>query len=191
MNPYAIIGALVLAISLCTGSYFAGWENRGNHEAAITLEKERDAALKAEELRVAAAIALKKETDRANTLAGELDLEKQNIKTVTIEKIKEVPVVTTVYKESPNAPAQPIPDAIFTTGFVRLWNDAYGPTASGRRPIEPADPSGEADLVRAKVTSADILNNHIDNAGKHAACYAQLNKLIDFELGRAPPAPVQ
>lgn len=181
LNPWAIIGALLLAIGLAAGGYEAGWDKRGDHEAAIALKVER-----------AAAIALKAETERADKLADELALEQQNIKTVTIETIKEVPVVTTVYKESPNAPAQPIPDAIYTAGFVRLWNESY--SAIARRPSasEPVDPSREADLVRAKVSTGDILTNHIDNAGKHASCYAQLNKLIDFELGRGKqPAPAQ
>ncbi len=178
MNPYAIIGGLLLVIAAAGGGYYQGWEKRGDHEATIALEVER-----------AAAKLLAAETKRADGLAGELALEKQNIKTVTIEMIKEVPAVTTIYKESPDAPVQVIPDAVYTFGFMRVWNGAYGtmlmPASAGR----PADPSGEADLVRAKIGSADVLSNHVENAGKHADCYAQLNKLINFELGRQPPVP--
>lgn len=188
LNPYAIIGAILMAIALAGGGYYQGWEKRGDHEAAIALKAERKvAADKLEAARVAAE-KLAAEHERADKLAGELALEKENIKTVTIEKIKEVPVVTTVYKESPNAPVIAIPASVYTVGFVRVWNDAYRTIGIPPSPGVPADPSGDADLVRAKVGSSDILTNHIENAGKHAACYAQLNKLIDFELGRGKPA---
>ena len=175
-NPYAIIGALLLAIGLAGGGYYEGWTHRGDREAAVQLEllKQKD-------------IAIEVERGRADGLAADLEKEKQNIKTVTIVKIKEVPSVTTIYKESPDAPTQVIPDPVFTVGFMRVWNGAYGTILMPAGAGKPADAPGDADLVRAKIGSADILSNHIENAGKHADCYAQLNKLIDFELGRQKP----
>jgi len=185
MNPWAIVGGLVLAISLAGGGYYTGWEQRGDREAAKALVVERDAA------RVLAA-----ETKRADGIAGQLALEKENIKTVTIEVIKQVPMVTTIYTEKVGDEPLPIPPAVYTVGFVRLWDAAYGPNilraGTGLAPGAPRAP----DILRAKISSADVLDNHIENAGKHAACYAQLNKLIDLELGRggatpqpAPPSP--
>lgn len=178
MNPYAIVAALLMAIALAGGGYYEGWSKRGDHEAAI--------ALKAKELADAAE---KAERDRADGLAADLEKEKQNIKTVTVEVIKEVPKVTTVYKESPDAPIQAIPDPIYTIGFMRLWNGAYGPIGMPATSGQPAGKATETDdLVRAKISTADILANHVENAGKHADCYAQLNKLIDAELARSKQA---
>ncbi len=173
MNPYSIIGALLFSIALAGGSYYAGWEQRGDHEAAAALE-----------LKVKTDAAEKAERDRADGLAADLETEKRNIKTVTVEVIKEVPKVTTVYKETPNAPLQPIPDAIYTYGFVGLWDRALAGGQLSAGAVKPADPAGGSDLLRAPVKSQDILTNAAENFSKYAECRAQLNKLIDFEVGR-------
>lgn len=178
MNPYAILGGVLLLIAAAGGGYYEGWSHRGDREAAIQLELVNEKNVQIEVERV-----------RADGLAAELEVEKLNIKTVTIEKIKEVPSVTTIYKESPDAPVQVIPDPVYTLGFMRVWNGAYGTMLMPTSPSRPVGAPGEADIVRAKIDSADILFNHVENAGKHAACYAQLNKLIDLELGRGQPAP--
>lgn len=175
MNPYSIIAALVASIALSVGSYYAGWQQRGDHEAAITLKA-----------KIAADANLAAERKRGDGLATELEKERLNIKTVTIEIIKEVPKVTTVYKERENAPTIQIPEHIYTVGFVRLWNESYIPDLR-KTPSKFADQTGRADdLIRAKVVADDILQNHIENAGKWAKCRADLNKLIDWHEGKPP-----
>lgn len=180
MNPYAIIGALLLSIGLAGGGYYAGWDQRGDHEAAIAL-KVKDKA----------DIALKAARERADGLAGELADEVRNIKTVTVEVIKEVPKVTTVYVEVPGEIPKIIPPAVYTYGFVRVWNDAL--YAGSLRPGagQPADNAAGADTVRAAIDSPDILSNAAENFSKYAECRAQLKKLILFEKGRAVPASAQ
>lgn len=172
MNPYAIIGALALALGLAGGGYYQGWEKRGDHEAAITLK----AKLATDKLLAA-------EAARADRLAGELAAEQRNIKTVTIEVVKEIPTVTTVYIEKAGDAPIPIPRSVITFGAVRLYNRALRPDLPAGAG-EFAYPPGATDLARARVDTPDILAVHALNAGKYADCRSQLNKLIDFELGK-------
>ena len=176
MNPYAIIGAILVAIALAGGGYYQGWEKRGDHEAAIALKAERAAAVK-----------LAAEVKRADDLAGKLAVEKGTIHEVIVEVVKEIPKVTTVYVEVPGEIAKPIPPAVITFGAVRLFDRALRPDlpASAR---EFAYPAGATDATRSPADTPDVLNVHTVNAGRYAECRAQLNKLIDFELGRAGPA---
>lgn len=176
MNPYAIIGALLLAIALAWGGYETGWDKRGDHEAAI--------ALKAKE---AADKLLVVEKLRGDRLAGELETARREVRTVTVEVIKEIPKVTTVYVEVPGEPAKPIPPAVWTWGAVGMYNRALRPdlpvTAS-----QFAYPAGATYLGRAPVDTPDVLAVHAENAGKYAECRIQLNTLIDWHEGRAAGA---
>lgn len=172
-NPYAIIGAILMAIALAWGGYEAGWEKRGDHEAAIALEAKK-----------AADKLLAKEKLRGDGLVGELAKEKRNIKIVTIDVIREIPKVTTVYVEVPGETPKAIPPAVITWGAVGLYNRALRPdlpdTAS-----EFSYPPGATSITRAQVDTPDILAVHSENAGKWAECRADLNKLIDWHAGRA------
>lgn len=171
INPYVIISALCILIATGAGGFGFGWAVRGDHDDAIALKvkKEHDEKVEAER-------------KRGDGLAVELDEEKRNIKTVTVEVVKEIPKVTTVYKESPNAPIQPIPDPVYTYGFVRLWDSALS-TGVLATTGDAADQARGADIVRAPFKQADILENHAVNASKYAECRAQLNKLIDWHEG--------
>ena len=181
MNPWGILGAVLLAIGLAGGGYYEGWSQRGDHEAALQLVAER-----------AAADDLKKERERGDALAVQLDIERGAIHEATITQIKEIPAVTTTYQEAPDAPVQNIPPAVYTVGFVRLWNDSLY-TSLPKPTGQPFGAAESTDTLRAKIDSPDVLANAVENFGKYAACRAQLNKLIDFELGRgsAPQQPVQ
>lgn len=171
-TAWAILCVVVALVVSFGAGYHNGWSKRGDREAALRLEeRERLDAAVVEERR------------RANAIAADLEAEKRNIKTITIEVIKEVPRVTKVYVEKPGEAPKPIPDAVYTHGFVRLWDKALGsgvPRAAG----EFDSAAGESDIARADVTSADILENHAINAEKYASCRAQLNSLIDFVEGR-------
>lgn len=179
MNPYAILGALLLAIASAWGGYSQGWDKRGDHEATIALEVAREAAVK-----------LAAETKRADGLAGQLAVEKGTIHEVIVEVVKEVPKFTKIYVEVPGETPKAIPPAVVVWGAVGLYNRALRPDLPSSAG-EFAYPPGATDLTRAPVDTPDILNVHAVNAGKYAECRAQLNKLIDFELGRDPPAPAQ
>lgn len=175
--PWLILAVVAVVLSLMAGSFYQGWSMRGDREAAVKLEAER-----------AAAKLLAAEKARGDALAADLETEKRNIKTVTVEVIKEVPKVTTVYVEKPGEEPKAIPPAVYTWGFVGLYDRALRPdlpaTAS-----QFARPPGATDITRAPIDSPDILSIHVENAGKYAECRAQLNKLIDFELGRKTESP--
>lgn len=180
MNPWAILGGLLLVIAAAGGGYYEGWEKRGDHEATVALKVER-----------AAAAALAKETARADGLAGQLAVEQGIIHERIVEVVKEIPKVTTVYVEVPGETPKAIPPAVIVWGAVRLYNSALRPDLRAGA-IELAHPAGATDLTRAPVDTPDILSVHAENAGKYAECRAQLNKLIDFEIGRqAPPSADQ
>lgn len=195
MNPYAIIGALLLAIGLAGGGYYEGWSQRGDHETAVAAKAKEKAdaeklaavekAAKAREDELKAAMSkAEDERKRGDLLAMDLEESKRRVRTVTVEVIKEVPTVTTVYKEAPDAPAKAIPDAIFTVGFVRLYDRALAGELLPEATSKLADEAGGADLLRSGLTQAQLLNNHADNAGKAAECRKQLNKLIDWHEGK-------
>ncbi|ATI15733.1 DNA-packaging protein [Bordetella phage vB_BbrM_PHB04] len=168
--PWLILAGVLLVAALTGGAFYKGWDMRGDREAANQLKAQQK--LQAE---------IDAQRARGDKLAADLELEKRNIKTVTVEVIKEVPKVTKVYVEKPGEPPKAIPPAVYTNGFVRVWDRALRPdlpAAAG----EPAGPSGGADLARAPVDSPDILNNHAVNASQYAECRAQLNALItDWE----------
>lgn len=170
--PWMILGAVVLLAALTGGAFYQGWSMRGDREAA-------------KELKVQQQMQAEIEAQRAigDKLAADLEAEKRNIKTVTVEVVKQVPKVVTKYVEKKGEAPKDIPPAVYTNGFVGLWNDSLA--ARVPKPTGGADdPAGGSDLVRAPFDSADILTNHAVNAGQYAECRAQLNKLIDFEMAR-------
>jgi hypothetical protein len=176
--PWALLG-VVLAIGAAGAfGYYEGDSTRGARDAATyaAAQKKADDAWQGK-IDVA--------NSRGNKLAADLELEKANVKTVTVTVVKEIPKVTTVYKETAGAPSIAIPDAIYTWGFVRLWDDALDPTVkhdvSGAAGV-PAGSAAEADLVRSTVSTQDVLGNSVQNSGQYADCRNQLNALIDWHV---------
>lgn len=183
MNPWLLFGGLLTAIVMAGGGYYTGWEQRGEHEIAVQAA--------AKDKIVAEWVAkVKEQKEIGDGLLVKLEDERRNIKTVTVEIIKEIPKYTTVYKESPDAPLQTIPVNIYTRGFVRMWDRALTTELSSTSiaSSELADKAGDADLVRAKIATGDILSNHVENAAKYADCRAQLNRIIDWheQIAKSP-----
>lgn len=174
--PWVIL-AVVLAIGGAGAfGYYKGDSTRGKLDAAqyAAAQKKADDAWKAK-------------IDAANKvgdkLAEDLEAEKANVKTVTLTVVKEIPKVTTVYKETANAPSIAVPHGIYTWGFVRLLDDALDPTVKhdvSAAAGVPAGSAAEADLVRASIDTPDVLSNAVENAGQYADCRNQLNALIDW-----------
>jgi hypothetical protein len=177
---------VILAVVLCIGGagafgYYKGDSTRGNLDAATyaSAQKKADDAWQ---------VKLDAANKVGDKLASDLEVAKANVNTVTVTVVKEVPKVTTIYKEKAGAPSIAIPDAIYTWGFVRLYNDALDPTVKhdvSAAAGVPASEAGEADLVRSSIGTADILDNHAENAGQYADCRNQLNALIDWHVGTA------
>lgn len=174
--PWAIL-AVVLAIGAAGAfGYYKGNSTRGQLDAAnyAAAQKKADDAWQG---KIDAANA------RGDKLASALELEKNNIKTVTVTQIQRVPVVTKSYAEKFGETLKAIPPAVYTAGFVGVWNNALDPSVEHELPI-PAGvapgAAGDPNVARAAIDTPDVLDNAVVNGGKYADCRAQLNKLIDW-----------
>lgn len=173
---------------------FAAAKDKGDAALAEQKrERESERRLAAEQ----AAKALKVEADkllaeqaRGNQLAAELGAKKDELRTVTDKLSGEVQRVTTLYRRTLDAQLEPLPAAVFTVGFVRVWNSALFGTASPVAMPSPGATSGRTDATSvgagaadgliAGITRADLLSNHVRNSERYAGCRAQLNKLIEW-----------
>lgn len=129
--------------------------------------------------------ALHAQTKRGDDLVYQLATTKQELRRTTDKLNGEIQRVTTLYRRSLDAPPEPLPAAVFTTGFVRVWNEALNPAAmragepaSGA--AAPAGRAGAADDLDSRITPADLLTNQVRNSEKHATCRAQLTRLIEY-----------
>jgi hypothetical protein len=152
-------------------------------------EKARAADAAAKDMQ-AAAENLLAEQARGNQLAADLGAKKTELRTVTDKLNREIQNVTTLYRRAIGAQAEPLPPALFTAGFVRVWNDALSGavspvpmpasgTATGGTDATP-NGAGTADDLIVGITRADLLTNHVRNGEGYASCRAQLNALIDW-----------
>jgi hypothetical protein len=153
-------------------------EKRTTAEAATTAALAANAELRAEQA-------------RANQLTVQLADAKLNLRKTTDQLTGEISRVTTLYRRALGAQPEPLPVAVFTTGFVRVWNSANG--ISTTNPAVPApkgasrvsatpDGTGTADDLDSGVGQDQLLTNQVRNAELHGICRAQLNGLIDWTL---------
>jgi hypothetical protein len=123
-------------------------------------------------------------------LAADLIAKRDELRTVTENLTGEIKRVTTLYRRALDAQPETLPPALFTVGFVRVWNSAlFGTTATVAVPSPGTTTSGAdatptgasaADDLIAGVTRADLLANQVRNGEGYAACRAQLTKLIEW-----------
>ena len=99
-----------------------------------------------------------------------------------------IPHVTTQYRPTPGAAAQPIPRCVFTAGWLRDFNTALGVPApgAGTATTQPAQapwatPGTDAELLESGVTPADILAYAQDYGLWVRNNLAQLNGLLDLQ----------
>ncbi|MBO2925115.1 DNA-packaging protein [Pseudomonas asiatica] len=190
----ACVGGLALTYSDGYDQGFALAKAQG--DAALDKQKtEHEAELR--RLAEAATTELKKAADEliasqayGNQLATDLVAKRDELRTVTDKLTGEIQRVTTLYRRALDAQAEPLPPALFTVGFVRVWNSAlFGTTAAVAVPTSGTTSSGvdaaaagasAADELIAGVTRADLLANQIRNGEGYSACRAQLKKLIEW-----------
>ncbi len=190
----ACVGGLALTYSDGYDQGFALAKAQG--DAALDKQKtEHEAELR--RLAEAATTELKKAADEliasqayGNQLATDLVAKRDKLRTVTDKLTGEIQRVTTLYRRALDAQAEPLPPALFTVGFVRVWNSAlFGTTATVAVPTSGTTSSGvdaaaagasAADELIAGVTRADLLANQIRNGEGYSACRAQLKKLIEW-----------
>lgn len=141
----------------------------------------REALAKAQ----AAAQSLQEQTARGDELASKLATTKDQLRRNTDKLNGEIERVTTLYRRALDAPPEPLPVAVFTTGFVRVWNESLNPVAMhASQPISGAAASagstGAADDLDSGITPAVLLKNQVRNSEKHASCRTQLTSLIEY-----------
>ena len=192
----AAVGGLALNHSDGYDQGFALAKAQG--DAALDKQKaEHEAELR--RLAEAANTELKKAADEliasqayGNQLAADLVAKRDELRAVTDKLTGEIQRVTTLYRRARDAQPEPLPPALFTVGFVRVWNSALfgaattatvavpssGSTTSGAD-AAPSGSSAPDDLI-AGVTSADLLANQIRNGEGYADCRAQITKLITW-----------
>lgn len=145
-------------------------------------------ALAAKKAADAAAERFLAEVDRGNALASQLADQKAELRRTTEKLTKEIANVTTYYRRALDAQLEPLPPAVFTNGYVRLWNSALGianvpgvQATTGTGGIAAsAGGTGAADSLDSGLTQAALLLNHTRNSESAAVCRAQLNSLIDW-----------
>jgi hypothetical protein len=130
--------------------------------------------------------ALRAEQAKGNQLASQLADTKDNLRKKTEKLTGEIARVTTLYRRALDAQPETLPAAVFTAGFVRVWNTANGistamPTPNSSSGIATsAGGSRTADDLDSGVGQAQVLTNQVRNAELHSTCRAQLNNLIDW-----------
>lgn len=129
---------------------------------------------------------------KGNQLASQLADTKERLRKTTDQLTGEIARVITRYRRALDAPPEPLPVAVFTTGFVRVWNSANGisPTAvptpsNASRTAAPPSGTGSADDLDSGVSQAQVLTNQVRNGELHGTCRAQLNNLIDWTLNES------
>ncbi|KTT63601.1 hypothetical protein NS383_18920 [Pseudomonas oryzihabitans] len=138
-----------------------------------------------------AAQRLAAEVQRGNDLALALDAKKAALRATTERLTGEIARVTTLYRRALDAPPEPLPAAVLTVGFGRLWNEALGIASNGSeaglsasaapgRADAPASGAPAPDDLASTLTPALLLANHIRNGEGYTACRDQLNALIDY-----------
>lgn len=145
------------------------------------LELASDALAKAQ----AAAQSLLEQTKRGDALASQLTTTKQELRSNTDKLTGEINRVTTLYRRAVDAQPEPLPTAVFTTGFVRVWNESLNPAAVRARqstsgPAATSGGSGATDDLDSGITPAVLLDNQVRNSEKNASCRAQLTSLIEY-----------
>lgn len=135
--------------------------------------------------------ALRTEQARGNQLAAQLADTKVNLRKTTDQLTGEISRVTKLYRRALDAQPEPLPAAVFTTGFVRVWNTANGISAtsptvpapsSAIRVASPPDGTRVPDDLNSGLGQEQLLTNQVRNAELHGICRAQLNGLIDWTL---------
>lgn len=128
------------------------------------------------------------EVNRGNDLAKQLADKKAELRRTTENLNREITHVTTNYRRALDSQLEPLPPAVFTNGFVRVWNSALGiagattvQATTGSSGVAPsAGGTGAADSLNSGLGQAALLLNHNRNSERASACRAQLNSLIEW-----------
>ena len=171
----AVIGAVVYGIHLNRedGKDEGYRLGKSEGETAVAVLRQ-EYALEKQRTSDTALAQLRTEQDKGNELATQLAAASQTLRQTT--------------ERTNDAEPEPLPVAVFTNGFVRVWNTANGidpnpamPTTNGSgRTSAPASGTGTADDLDSGVTQEQLLTNQVRNGELYGICRAQLTRLINW-----------
>lgn len=108
---------------------------------------------------------------------------------------QEINHVTTHYRDTPAARPEPLPECIFTTGFVGLYNQAISPAKPGAAAVPAATPAAGANraasttapvaatadpLQPSNIGQRDILQHITEYGSRCQQIETQLIQLLDY-----------
>ena len=184
--------ALWLFLSVLRDAYDTGYA-KAQTEGALALEKLRGEhqeqelarALAAEASAKAAAKRLQEEQARNDKLASDLAEQKRQNRKTTDYLTGEIARVADLYRKALDADPEPLPACVFTTGWVRIYDEATGaraavPAAAG--PDRAAAQGAEAraaEQLDSGLGQGALLAHHVRYAEQCRNTAAQLDALID------------
>lgn len=120
-----------------------------------------------------------------NEIASQLAEQQRQHRNTTAQLTGEIHRVTTLYRRSLDAASEPVPQCVFTRGWMRLYDSATGAypdpvpaaghSAGAAAPTSLADPAWQLDSGRDQ---AELLGHHIRYAEQCRDTAAQLSSLI-------------
>lgn len=190
--PLLLVGALVGGgLWLHRTWYGAGFDD-GQREGELQVtqlkleQAEQQSTLQrtAREHIEALTTALQAAQRHLNQIAGQLASEQRQYRETTDRLTGEIHRVTTLYRRAQGAAAEPLPQCVFTRGFVRLYDEATGAypvSASSHSNGATASPSASDPTweLDSELSQAEFLEHHIRYAEQCRGITAQLNGLIE------------
>lgn len=152
----------------------------------------RDLAIVQAENTRRAAVRYQAEVERGNQLAMQLLHDRAALQQQRQQLHRRIPYVTTHYQPAAGAAVVRLPAAVFTRGFVRDWNTAFGlrpddATTDTGVPVGQTQQASPADrwlrpddLLDSGVSTADILAHAEDMGIWCQALEQQRDRLIDY-----------
>lgn len=187
----ALAGLGLIAITTLAagaGGYSLGHRSAQAEGATALANLKRDHALL---MATAAGQALDEErelTATAHQLGFQLLQERARHAENTDQLKRRIARVTSQYRPAPDAPLQPVPQCVFTHGFVGVYNGAIGaaPVPPSIPAAGAADAADPAEALDAGVQQADILEHITDYGQRCRDIESQLNRLLDWHEGSKP-----
>lgn len=164
-----LIIAFLLLLVLVGGPYWLGMR----HQSATDQIAQQKAQLALQQKLAAQDAAGRK-------IADKLDIAQVRTQVIYRTITREVPHVIVKYRSAPGAPLQALPRAVFTRGFVGVWNCALDPGLPDCAGESPQATGAGDPALDSGITEHDIIANHIANAHACDDIRKQLNALIEW-----------
>lgn len=149
---------------------------------------EAEQAQAAERRAIETAKRIQVEHTRSAQLGAKLAEQQRQHRQITERLSGEVARVNALYRESLDSPPKPVPACVFSSGWVRVYDEA-----TGARVPTPVDSAGvaasaasstAADQLNSGISQTQLLEHHLQYAEQCRNTAAQLNRLIDQVIGK-------